>query len=46
MYMYTYTTLGPLFLCTRAEDADPIVFEEPLLKEIAQKKNKTIAQVG
>ncbi|XP_048774354.2 aldo-keto reductase family 1 member B7-like [Ostrea edulis] len=30
---------------TWAGDTDPIVFEEPLLKTIAEKKNKTVAQV-
>ena len=32
-------------LCCRAGKDDPIVFEEPILKEIAERKNKSTAQV-
>lgn len=33
------------FIHNRAGDKDPVVFDEPILKEIAEKKKKSIAQV-
>lgn len=37
--------LGLLFTFNRAGDKDPVVFDEPILKEIAERKKKSIAQV-
>lgn len=37
--------LGLLFTFNRAGDKDPVVFDEPILKDIAERKKKSIAQV-
>lgn len=37
--------LSLFFTCNRAGDKDPVVFDEPILKEIAERKKKSIAQV-
>lgn len=40
-----YMKLSLWFIRNRAGDKDPVVFDEPILKEIAEKKKKSIAQV-
>lgn len=45
MYCSLLHEIGFIIYFHRAGDKDPVVFDEPILKEIAERKKKSIAQV-